>query len=97
MLPVVDRDGRRTGLHMITYCLTLLPVSLAPALLGTGGLAYLAGAAVLGLGFLATTLLFWRERTPAAARTVLRASLVYLPALLALMLLDRALPSFPLY
>jgi protoheme IX farnesyltransferase len=92
MLPVVDRDGRRTAQNMILYCLALLAVSLQPVLFGSAGVLYLAGAILLGLTFLATALGFQRWRSLCQARRVLRASLVYLPGLLALLLLDRALP-----
>jgi protoheme IX farnesyltransferase len=91
MLPVVDGDGRRTSQNMILYCLALLVVSLQPVLYGDAGLLYLGGAVLLGLAFLATALGFRRWRTHCQARRVLRASLVYLPGLLALLLLDRAL------
>jgi protoheme IX farnesyltransferase len=60
-------------------------------MLAQAGPLYLAGAAVLGLGFLATTLAFHLVRDIPRARLVLRASLVYLPALLLVLLLDRAL------
>jgi heme o synthase len=92
MLPVVDREGQRTSQHMILYCLALLVVSLQPVLLGSAGVLYLGGATLLGLAFLATTLGFQRWRSLCQARRVLRASLLYLPGLLALLLLDRALP-----
>lgn len=91
MLPVIDRDGRRTSQNMILYCIALLAVSLQPAMFGEAGLLYLGGAVLLGLTFLATALGFQRWRTHCQARRVLRASLVYLPGLLALLLLDRAL------
>ncbi|HEY7309005.1 MAG TPA: heme o synthase [Gemmataceae bacterium] len=91
MLPVVDRDGRRTAQNMILYCLALLAVSLQPVLLGSAGVLYLGGAVLLGLAFLATAVGFQRWRSLCQARRVLRASLLYLPGLLALLLLDRAL------
>ena len=91
MLPVVDSDGRRTAQNMILYCLALLAVSLQPVLLGEAGLLYLGGAVLLGLTFLATAVGFQRWRSHCQARRVLRASLIYLPGLLALLLLDRAL------
>lgn len=91
MLPVVDGDGRRTSQNMVLYCLALLAVSLQPALCGEAGLLYLGGAVLLGLTFLAAALGFRRWRSHCQARRVLRASLLYLPGLLALLLLDRAL------
>jgi protoheme IX farnesyltransferase len=88
MLPVLDREGRVTGCYMITYCLALIPVSLSPGFDGVAGPVYLAGAFLLGLGFLACTVGFARSSSVGQARRVLRASLIYLPALLALLLLD---------
>ncbi len=88
MLPVMDRDGARTGRQMVRYCLALVPVSLVPTLLGMAGPVYVAGAAVLGLGFLAAALAFVRKPSAVQARRVLRASLIYLPALFLLLLVD---------
>jgi protoheme IX farnesyltransferase len=93
MLPVVDRRGTLTARHMVTWCLALIPASLGPVLLGKAGLLYLVGAVLLGLFFLGTALRFRRQHGVAQARRVLRASLLYLPGLLALLLLDRVLPS----
>jgi protoheme IX farnesyltransferase len=90
MLPVVDRDGSATGRQMVSYSLTLVPVSLTPVLLGGAGVIYLAGALALSLGFLAFAIVFARRRDRPHARGVLKASLVYLPLLLALLLLDGA-------
>jgi protoheme IX farnesyltransferase len=87
MLPGVDRSGRVTGRQMAVYCLTLIPVSFLPGLVGQAGPLYLAAALVLGLGFLIAALGFLRRPSVGQARRVLRASLVYLPALLALLLI----------
>jgi protoheme IX farnesyltransferase len=92
MLPVVDPEGGATARQMVLYCLALLPASLGPVLLGDAGLVYMLGAVPLGLAFLAGALRFHRERTTAEARKVLRTSLLYLPGLFALLLLDRAVP-----
>jgi protoheme IX farnesyltransferase len=91
MLPVVDRDGGMSGRQMVGYCLALLPASLMPLLLGRAGMLYLVGAIVLGAGFLGFAVAFWRVRSLARARGVLRASLIYLPALLALLVIDGGL------
>jgi len=82
MLSSVDAEGGATGRQMIVYCLALLAASLMPAVVGGAGPVYLAGALILGIGFLAHAIGFSLRRSTARARGVLRASLIYLPALL---------------
>jgi protoheme IX farnesyltransferase len=94
MLPVVDPDGSATARNMVVYCLALVPASLLPALSGRVGLVYVAAAPVLGLAFFACTLGFLRGATTANARRVLRGSLLYLPAVLALLLIDGLVQRF---
>src|SRR5262249_6173637 len=91
MLPVTDRHGRLTARNMVIYTLALIPVSFAPVFLGSAGLIYLGGATTLGLGFLMQTVGFAQATSTWRARQVLRASLVYLPGLLAVLLVDRFL------
>ena len=55
MLPVVEPDGRSTGRQAMLYCAALLPVSLAPTLIGMTGTGYFAAALVLSLLFLGLT------------------------------------------
>jgi protoheme IX farnesyltransferase len=86
MLPVEDRTGLVTGRHMVLYCVALVLVSLVPVVAGQAGLVYLTGALLLGAVFLRSTLGFLVEVSNARARRVLRASLIYLPLLLALLL-----------
>jgi protoheme IX farnesyltransferase len=88
MLPVLDQDGTATGRQMVRYCLVLIPASLVPVALGLAGPLYLIGALILGIGFLSYAIDFVRVSSNLKARRVLRASLIYLPALLALLLLD---------
>jgi protoheme IX farnesyltransferase len=89
MLPGVDPQGRRTGHQAVSYTLALLVVSLCPFLFNSTGPFYLAGALVLGLTFVWFAFQFSRERTTARARQLFYASLVYLPLLLAVMVLDK--------
>jgi len=89
MLPVVEPDGRSTARQIVLFGLVLLPVSLVPGLLGMSGPLYLAGALLLGLWFLSAGMRVARQRTVARARTVLLSSVIYLPCLYGLMLLDR--------
>jgi len=88
MLPVVDRGGRATFRIVVVYCVVLLPVTYAAALVGISGWIYLAGSTVLGLVLLVAALRLYRDRSVGAARGLFRTTLVYLPALLLLMLLD---------
>ena len=89
MLPVVDPEGRFTARQMVVYCLALFPISLGPVLLDHAGPVYIAGALLLGLYFLRHALCFQASRSVEQARRVMRVSLVYLPGLLVLLLLDR--------
>jgi protoheme IX farnesyltransferase len=88
MLPGVDDSGAITGRQMICYCLALLGASLLPFSTGRAGLIYLVGTVLLGSLFLASTIGFARRPGLDRARSVMRASLVYLPLLLLLLLLD---------
>ena len=89
MLPVVEPDGRVTGQQIVLYTVMLLPVSLLPTLLGTSGRIYFIGAIVLGLLFLCFSLRAAFSKSRQAARQLLLASVIYLPLLFILMVLDR--------
>lgn len=89
MLPVVEPEGKVTGQQIITYTLLLVPVSLLPVAVGISGQIYLVGAAALGVGFLFFSAKAALVRTTWQARKLLLASVLYLPALFALMVLNR--------
>jgi protoheme IX farnesyltransferase len=89
MLPVVEPDGRVTELQIVVYTLFLLPVSLLPTALGISGRVYLYGAIVLGLLFLYSSLRAAFSKSRQEARRLLLASVIYLPLLFILMVLDR--------
>ena len=88
-LPVLDEGGGSTSLQAFNNCLALLPVGMLPTLIGLTGGVYLVLSTVLALGFLWTAARFVQDRSAPAARRLLMASLVYLPALLAVMAFDR--------
>lgn len=90
ILSVLDPRGTKTSRHMIVYTIVLIAVSLLPMTHGSSGVTYGIGATLLGLGFLAFGLRFVFNRTKAVARQVLLASIIYLPCLLALMVIDKA-------
>jgi len=89
MLPVVDPTGRRAGLHAVLAAAALVPVSLVPAayLPGTRSAVYALMALALSAAQLGFALGFGRRLSDAAARRLLRCSLVYLPTLLLALLL----------
>ncbi|MEP6570455.1 MAG: heme o synthase [Acidobacteriota bacterium] len=89
MLPVVEPDGRVTAQQIIIYTVLLLPVSLLPTALGTSGKIYLVGAIVLGLLFLYSSVRAAMSKSRQEARRLLLASVIYLPLLFILMVLDR--------
>ncbi|HUK14942.1 MAG TPA: heme o synthase [Bryobacteraceae bacterium] len=89
MLPVVEPDCRSTARQIVLYGLALVPVSLIPSFLGMSGRIYLAGALLLGLWFLYSGVRVALDRTLARARSVLIASVLYLPAIYGLMLVDK--------
>jgi len=89
LLPVVDRDGTSTERQIVTGCLALLVVSMLPTLIGLAGPIYFAGACVLGAAFVVLGARQALTPSPVAARRVLFASLLYLPALLALLAFDK--------
>jgi len=89
LLPVIDPDGTRTERQIVTGCLALLGVSLLPTLVGLAGAVYFAGALALGLGLVALATREALASSVTRARRVLFASLLYLPALLALLALDK--------
>lgn len=86
MLPVVEPDGRSTGRQVVLYALVLVPVSLAPTLVGLAGRVYFGGALILGLIFLGFAVQFARQRTNDTARRLFLGSISYLPLLWGLML-----------
>jgi protoheme IX farnesyltransferase len=88
-LPVIDLDGFATNRQIISHTAALLAVSLLPTLLGLAGPVYFVAAFILGIGFLLSGIRLALESTLAKARTLLFASLIYLPVLLLVMALDR--------
>lgn len=88
MLPSVDPHGDATSRQILLYAAALLPVSLIPPIVGLSGPVYLIGALLLSLVFIFFGFRFMRERTNSTARSVFHFSLLYLPVLLILMVID---------
>lgn len=87
MLTVEDAGGASAGRQALLYALALVPVSLLPTPLGMAGGVYFVGALVLGIGFLLSGVgMALDPSSPAAARRLFHASLLYLPAVCVLLL-----------
>jgi protoheme IX farnesyltransferase len=89
MLPVIEPDGESTAGRIVGCCMLLIPISLVPRLLGMTGSIYATAAVAAGLALLYFGVRLGCKRTFNSARHVLLASVIYLPTLLAVMVLDR--------
>jgi len=89
MLPVVEPDGESTGRQIVIFSAALIPISLLPSLLGVTGLVYLFGTLILGVAFLHFGARAAMARSTMQARRLLQASVVYLPLVYGLMLIDK--------
>jgi protoheme IX farnesyltransferase len=97
-LPDARYAARSSVVQALFYAVVMVPVSLWPFALGTAGYPYAAAALLLSTGYLWYTIRFARvarsgaEAAPSSrgtpARDLLRASVIYLPLLLAAMMLD---------
>lgn len=89
MLPVDDENLSVTSRQILLYAAALVPTSLMPVLIGIDGKTYGVAAVVLGLIFLWFAAACARTRARADARKLFFWSIIYLPVLLAIMMLDR--------
>lgn len=89
MLSADDGDGSRTAAAAIRHTLALLAFSLSPVALHLGGKIYGVGAIVLGVLFLICAVQFSRSTTRERARQLFFASILYLPLILGLLVLDK--------
>jgi protoheme IX farnesyltransferase len=91
MLPVIDGTGTRTFIVVLATSMLLFPVVALPYTLGLLGPLYLAGALGLTVLMFRASWRFCRRATDGAARELLRASVLYLPCLLAAIVIDLVL------
>ena len=88
MLPVVKPDGKNMSAQVIGFSILMIPVSLVPTFIDMSGWAYFIGALILGLMFLYYGVIFVRDKSEQNARTLMRASLIYLPLWLIVISID---------
>lgn len=93
MLPVIDRDGRVTAWVIVVTAALLIPASLLPSLAAPGllGWASLGAAGLTGVAYLVLCLRLAWTRTDRDARRVFVASIIHLPVLLFVMVIEGGL------
>jgi protoheme IX farnesyltransferase len=89
LLPVVEPEGTSTGRQIVVHSLALLAVGLLPTTLHLAGVVYFVIAFVLGIAMLVCGVMLARSYSRVAARRLLFASLIYVPALLVVMAVDK--------
>jgi protoheme IX farnesyltransferase len=82
--------ARATKKQMLVYTVLLVPLALAPWVLGIAGALYAAAAAVLGALFILAAVRVWFDSGERAARQMFAFSILYLFLLFTLLIIDRA-------
>ena len=90
MIPVNHPEGATTFWWLVGSAAVTLVVGVLPPTLGVGGWASLAAGVVCGGLFLLAAMRSFLRRTDASARLVFFASLVYLPVVLLVLVIDAA-------
>lgn len=90
LLPVTEPDGLSTGRAVLAYGAVLVPVSLAPTIVGLAAPAYFAGALALSAAYLLLGARFAHRRRREDALRLFIGSIIYLPLVWSLMILTRA-------
>ena len=88
MLPVIEEDNNRTNRQIIWHAFLLIPVSLFFVVTGVLGSIYFWGAIILGVVYLLSGIPLLRESSVKNAKLLLRTSVLYLPLLLVIILID---------
>ena len=81
-------DAGAAGRQAVLYALAIIPVSLMPVAGGIAGRWYLVGALLLGVMYLSPAVVFAMRQNRERARLLMWSSLIYLPGLFGLILLD---------
>lgn len=88
LLPVIEPDGRSTGRQAVIYTAALVPVTMMPTLVGLASPWYLMGAITLGAVLMLFSVEFSSTRTIDSARRLFFGSILYLPLLWTILVLD---------
>jgi protoheme IX farnesyltransferase len=89
VLPSGGCRNRLVSWQAVLASLVLLPVGLIPTMIGLSGIAYFGGALTVGAVLLYYSVLLARGKTNISARRLLVASIIYLPLVFALLVLNK--------
>ena len=91
MLPSIYPESKRTSYVILFFTVALLVTSLGLYILKVGGILYAVGAALLGVAFFMVALKVIMESNKKNARRLMLASIIYLPLLLIIILIEKIL------
>ncbi len=89
MLPVLEPDGKRTIRQIFWHLTLLVPVSVLLYIEGNSGLIYAIGVIFLTGLFFISAIPIAKDRSIKSAKLLLKSSVIYLPALLILIIIDK--------
>ena len=91
MLPVIEPDGKRTVRQILWHLSLLFPISLLPVLIGMNGYIYLYGSLIITLYYFLSAFPMLKNKSHKNASQILKASVLYLPALLMIIIIDKGI------
>lgn len=91
MLPVIEPNGRRTIRQIFWHLSLLFPISLLPFLIGMNGIIYLIGTLIITLYYFLSALPMIYNKSYKNASRILRASVLYLPAMMIIIIIDKGI------
>jgi len=89
MLPVLEKNGTRTVRQILWHLTLLIPTSMLLFINGNSGWIYAIGVFILSLIFSLSAVPLVFRRTNKNARLILKTSVLYLPAFLVLIIIDK--------
>ena len=93
MLPVIEETGSRTMRQIFWHLLLMIPLSFLPVIQGNLGIIYLIGVTIITFIFFLSALPLAKDRSNKSALLLLKASVLYLPVLLFIIIIDKGLGS----
>ena len=93
MLPVIEESGSRTMRQIFWHLLLMIPLSFLPVIQGNLGIIYLVGVTIITFIFFLSALPLAKDRSKKSALLLLKASVLYLPVLLFIIIIDKGLGS----